>query len=248
MIKLERNFTPEFFTREDLAALTNLFKKYDTHVWHHPEVKSACLELSHGKCAFCEVKLEEASTYNEVEHFKDKKTYPDDVIRWENLLPSCRHCNGSKQRHDVVAYPIINPCLDVPSEHLFMRGYRIKGRTPLGEETVDTLNFNHCEHKFIPRCKAGEVIDHSIDDAIDKLEDYLENPHTKRRNKLMNMVEAVLGECQKTAPYAAVSATVLHSSLDYAELRKKMIDLQLWTPYMQDLHEESSVYVLPDKR
>lgn len=248
MIKLERNFTPEFFVREDLAALTNEFKVHDKSVWHHPEVKAACLKLSNGKCAFCEVKLEEASTYNEVEHFKDKKTYPDDVIKWENLLPSCRHCNGSKQRHDVVAHPIINPCLDIPSEHLFMRGYRIKGRTSLGEETVDTLNFNHREHKFIPRCKAGEVIDQGIDDTLEKLGDYLQNPLTRRKNKLMNMVEAVLGECQKTAPHAAVSATVLHSSEDYAKLKETLIALSLWTDYMHKLHEDSLVFVLSGNR
>ncbi|EOU6349313.1 TPA: hypothetical protein ACHKZ8_005011 [Escherichia coli] len=73
MIKLERNFIPDFFTRVDLLSLTQEFKDNGTSVWHHPEVKSACLKLSNGKCAFCEVKLEEASTYNEIEHFKDKK-------------------------------------------------------------------------------------------------------------------------------------------------------------------------------
>lgn len=248
MIKLERNFTPEFFNQENVTELTEKFKNDETAVWQHPEVKSACLKLSNNKCAFCEVKLEEASTYIEVEHFKDKKTYPDDVIQWDNLLPSCRNCNGSKQRHDVMEHPIINPCLHVPSDHLFLRGYRIKGKTPLGNETVETLNFNHRDHKFIPRCKAGEVIDQSIDDAVDKLEEYLQAPHHRRKNKLMNLVEALLNECQRTAPFAAVSATVLHSSEDYAMLRQNLIFHNLWTDYMQELHVNSSNYVLSDKR
>lgn len=248
MIKLERDFTPDFFTREDLDVLTEKFKNEDVAVWHHPEVRAACLKLSNGKCAFCEVKLEEASTYNEVEHFKDKKTFPDDVIKWENLLPSCRHCNGSKQRHNVVKDPIINPCIDSPPDHLYINGYRIKGKTELGAMTVNVLNYNHLEHKFIPRCKAGEVIDRSIDDIKEKLSLYFEKQDTRRRNRLQNAVEAVLGECQLTAPFAAVSATVLHGSEDYEYIKVSMQSMDVWTDYMQELHELSITLTLPKKR
>ena len=246
MIKLERNFIPEFFTQQDLARLTQNFKDNNTPVWHHPEVKAACLKLSYGKCAFCEVKLEDASTYNEVEHFKDKKTYPDEVISWENLLPACRHCNGSKLSRDVVNDPIINPCVDFPSVHLYMRGYRIKGKTAIGEQTVTTLNFNHRDHKFIPRCKAGGMINDRLEEALEKVEWYLEDTSTRRKNRLLNLVDAILSECQKTAPYAAVCATELHGSVDYARLVATMKSLDLWTIYMQELHDDSLTLVLPD--
>lgn len=248
MIKLERNFTPEFFTREDLDSLTNQFKNDGTPVWHHPEVKSACLKLSDGKCAFCEVKLEEASTYNEVEHFKDKKTFPDDVIQWENLLPSCRHCNGSKQRHNVVLNPIINPCNDLPSEHLYMRGYRIKGKTTLGEMTVGVLNFNQTDHKYIPRCKAGDLIDRSIENAIEKLEWFMDKQDIRRKNIFINYVEALLGECQKDSQFSAVSATTLHNSDDYKLLKGVMEVQGIWTDYMQILHDDSLGLILPEVR
>ncbi|PXW15736.1 hypothetical protein [Pantoea sp. JKS000250] len=248
MIKLERNFTPDFFLRENLSDLTDRFKKDGTPVWHHPEVKEACLIISNGKCAFCEVLLEEASTYNEVEHFKDKNSYPDDVIQWENLLPSCRHCNGSKQTHNVVLDPIINPCHHVPSVHLYMRGYRIRGRTTLGEMTISTLNFNQREHKYIPRCKAGDVIESSLEDALEKLEWYLHSPTTRRKNILMNMVEAILDECQKTAQFSAVSATILHDSDDYELLKTSMHRHNLWTDYMQELHVNSQDLRLPDHK
>lgn len=248
MIKLERDFTPEFFLREDLKSLTSEYKDSGKAVWHHPEVKSGCLKLGHGKCAFCEVKLEEASTYNEVEHFKDKKKYPDDVISWENLLPSCRHCNGSKQSHDVVNSPIINPCHEIPSDHLFIRGYRIRGKTDLGVQTVEVLNFNQREHKFIPRCKAGDVIESSLDDALYRLESYLKEPSVRRKNILKNKIEAILEECQITASFSAVSATVLHGSSDYIQIREAMIANDIWTDHMQKLHDNALLIRLPEIR
>ena len=36
----------------------------------------------------------------EVEHFEDKKNNPNKVIEWENFLPSCKRCNGSKFTQD----------------------------------------------------------------------------------------------------------------------------------------------------
>ena len=35
--------------------------------------------------------------------------YPDEVVDWDNLLPSCKRCNTTKGTHDVVTEPIINP-------------------------------------------------------------------------------------------------------------------------------------------
>ena len=79
--------------------------------------------MSNQKCAYCEGRLDLKSDYMEVEHFRDKKDYPNDVLIWENLLPSCKHCNGNKSSHDVVSEPIINPFVDVPREHIFLKSY-----------------------------------------------------------------------------------------------------------------------------
>lgn len=68
-----------------------------------------------------------------VEHFEDKFDYPDKVMVWENLLPSCKKCNSSKNTHDVIAAPIINPFIDEPKNELYFRLYHIKGKSPKGE-------------------------------------------------------------------------------------------------------------------
>lgn len=59
MIKLERNFTPLFFSPQNVSRLTEKFKSSGTHVWHHDDVKNSLMELSDKKCAYCEVKLGE---------------------------------------------------------------------------------------------------------------------------------------------------------------------------------------------
>lgn len=64
----------------------------------------------------------------------------------------------------------------------------------------------------------------------------------------MNLVEAILDECQKKSPFSAVSATMLHRSIEYAHLRESMQMQNLWTDYMQELHDESLKLTLPSIR
>jgi uncharacterized protein (TIGR02646 family) len=53
------------------------------------------LSMTHGKCAFCEGPLG-TQAYPQIEHYHPKSHYPDQVFRWENLLPICQICNTSK--------------------------------------------------------------------------------------------------------------------------------------------------------
>ena len=109
MIKLERSFPPIFLTSIEVKRLTEEYKTTKNSVWNIVELKKALLETSYGKCAYCECDLTVESKYMEVEHFRDKDSYPDDVVEWLNLLPSCKRCNGAKGTHDTVIEPIVNP-------------------------------------------------------------------------------------------------------------------------------------------
>jgi uncharacterized protein (TIGR02646 family) len=60
--------------------------------YKHPEVKSALVQLFHGKCAYCESKIT-AVTYGQIEHFYPKSLYPKQTFDWQNLLLSCDICN-----------------------------------------------------------------------------------------------------------------------------------------------------------
>lgn len=248
MIKLDRNFNPPFFSDENVLNLTNLYKTQSKHVWQHQDVKDACLELGNNKCAYCEVELNQKSTYLEVDHFKHKDGYPDEVIQWGNLLPSCRHCNGTKKDHDVVDEPIINPCDDLPSDHLYLRAYRIKGKSPLGEMTEKVLNLNDAEHYVIERCKVGTLISEKIEEAEDKFKNYNINPIPARKREVNKVVRALLNQCQKTALFSAVSATILHESEEYNTLRSSMIIAGIWSNQFEEQHQCSLALKLPTSK
>lgn len=248
MIKLERNFTPIFFSPTNVEKLTLNFKNTGAHVWQHQSVKEACLEIGNNKCAFCEVVLNQKSTYLEIEHFKDKDSYPDDVIQWENLLPACRHCNGTKSTHDVVREPIINPSINIPSEHLYFKAYRIKGRTSLGIMTEEVLNLNDSEHYVIERCKIGTLISEQIEEAEKKFSNYCSSSIPARKREVNKIVKALLNQCQKSALFSAVSATILHHGDEYINLRSNMMRTGIWSDQLEELHQSSLCLCLPNSR
>ena len=247
MIKLERYFTPAFLTPTFVKIKTDEFKAKESTVWDIAELKLALLELSYGKCAYCECDLKEESKYMEVEHFEDKKYNSDKVLEWENLLPSCKRCNGSKSTHDVKVKPIINPFKDKPSDHLVFRLFQIKGKTELGIETVDTINLNHTERAVLKRFEIGEGLEKLIDDAVERLKLYQGDNTTKRKNRLLNIVEGILKECQPNSMYSATCATILHSNENYKLLKTTLNTLSLWSLELNELDIESMKHILEIK-
>ncbi|MGR0329632.1 HNH endonuclease [Bacillus cereus] len=97
MIHLPRPNCPSKLTDEVKTKLTQDFITSGSSVWGKSYIKSALLEMSHNKCAYCECRLDEESKYMEVEHFLPKDDYPKLVVDWNNLLPSCKRCNGKKE-------------------------------------------------------------------------------------------------------------------------------------------------------
>src|SRR5690554_3867131 len=110
MIKLTRGAKPVELTLAIEKELTDEFKKTGASVWRKDYITNGLLAYSNNKCAYCECDITEESKYLEVEHFHHKDSYPDEVVQWENLLPSCKKCNATKSSHDTYVEPIINPC------------------------------------------------------------------------------------------------------------------------------------------
>lgn len=235
MIKLTRGETPEFLTMEKTVELTEKFKSSGTSVWNNSNIKIPLLRSSNGKCAYCECSLTTESNYMEVEHFEDKKHNPEKVVKWDNLLPSCKKCNGAKGSHNVNNEPIVNPYLDDPREHIALRLYRFRGKTSIGERTIDVTNLNHSERLVFSRFLIGEKISELINIAWERFDLYQIKKDSKTRNRLLGVIEGLLKECQKSAAYAASSATILLTDYKFIELVQAMKLSLVWNEDLETL-------------
>lgn len=244
MIKLSKGDAPLFLDQDKIDHLTEKFKSTGESVWQIEELKSALIGTSFGKCAFCECSLGNESKYMEVEHFRFKKKYPDEVVIWDNLLPSCRRCNGKKLDHDVVIKPIINPYEDIPAIHFTMQDYRLKHKTDVGLESIGVLDLNNSTRVVLSRFKIGEKLHEALIVAEDRLENFKINKTTRARNKFTNILEKLLLEAQPEAEYAATTATLLHKDKIYARIVTEAKINGLWSAELDKLHVRSLSLIL----
>lgn len=234
MIKLIRSFTPIKLTPAFVQSKTDQYKATKETVWNIDWLKDALKELNYGKCAYCECSLTKESNYMEVEHFEDKKHNPDKVMDWDNLLPSCKHCNGHKSTHDVIAEPIVNPFIDTPNNHLYFQHYRYKGRDAKGDMTISVLDLNDGERKLVDtRFKIGNALQETLEVLLERLDKYNKRPSISNQNKLTGAVHETLRQCQPESEYAALCATVLHSCDEYQKLKEGLQSGGLWTQQME---------------
>lgn len=235
MIKLARTFHPLCLCPDETKRLTAEYKTTKASVWNFDALKNALLNTSGGKCAYCECDLTKESKYMEVEHFLNKDGYPDYVVAWANLLPSCKRCNGSKGTHDVVSHPIVNPYECDPRDHFQFRLYRLRSKTSVGAETIDVLDLNNSGRAVFVRFEIGENVHTALQRAGEIFEAYRLNPITRIKNRLLGTLKGILNECQPSAEYAAAAASVVHSDTVYTELTIELQKLGFWDEELQKL-------------
>ena len=245
MIKIQRLPAPEELTPEVVEAKTTQFKADNTKaVWKEPYIESRLKDMSHEKCCYCEVKLDEESKYMEVEHFHDKHDYPDEVVDWNNLLPSCKNCNGHKGTHNTVANPIVNPSVDDPRDYLGFREYAYKEKNPIGKETYEALNLNDTMKLCVPRYVVCEEMRKKVLGFIDRANNITPATLTRVKNKLRNDVVELLEACQCDQEYTAIKATMMVNNPDYITLVNEMKACGLWTQALVDLDLKMREYVM----
>ena len=244
MIKLNRNFAPIKLTPTFVNNATIEFQINGTNVWNIDWLKESLLDLSKRKCAYCECKLQVGPIYVEVEHFEDKANNSNKVLEWDNLLPSCKRCNGAKGTHDVISTPIVNPFVDNPQDEFFIRRYRIKGKTQKGKETEGVINLNDQTKAVIERFEIGEKLEDLIDTCKNKLDLFVAYSITRRKNEFLNSFNRMLLECQPNSDYSATCATILHSNEVYQEIKELTEVLGLWTDEFEVMHNASLDVIL----
>jgi uncharacterized protein (TIGR02646 family) len=237
MIKLTRANKPFELTSSEQKTLTDEFKRSGASVWRKEYITNALLSYSNNKCAYCECDITEESKYLEVEHFHHKDDYPDEVVEWNNLLPSCKKCNGTKGTHDTYKEPIINPCDDNPQDYLNLKNYRIKGKDDLGKLTVSVLDLNNQDRHCKKRFEIGNAAHEKLEDFLLLIEEYESGASisTRRKNRIINGVKALLRLAQSEKTYSATTSSIILSSTDYGEIKSKMISLSFWDKELTDL-------------
>ncbi|HDZ69292.1 MAG TPA: hypothetical protein ENH43_02610 [Phycisphaerales bacterium] len=126
MIKIKRATCPPDLNKPDIDFVKGDYTK--------ESVKSALFEMQHNKCCYCERRIRGTDCLPpEVDHYVPRSTFKDlngDIQwhlanKWDNLLYSCRLCNGTKlgkptHNESTGELEIINPSdTDIdPEDHI----------------------------------------------------------------------------------------------------------------------------------
>jgi len=154
MIKINRTVCPECLQKPAYKFVEQDCKR--------KEIIEALSKMQHGKCCYCERKLEVGRTEREVEHYVPRSAFKDRygniqwhlANKWENLLYACRSCNSKKGsqlpfNNTTNECEIIDPScgnidpedhIDFVVEGLFIT-FKGKNESPLGRSTIDKLKF-----------------------------------------------------------------------------------------------------------
>lgn len=244
MIKLKIISCPVELTEARQKELTEEYKKSGKSVWKKKYITDALLEMSNEKCSYCECKVNVGGSYMEVEHFHPKDQYKDEVVAWENLLPSCKRCNISKGTHDTKAEPIIHPVRDNPKDHLYMKNYRLYSykQSEVGQKAIEVLSLNDRNKKklLFKRCEIGTKILEDMEHLFQDVPEYDKAAEKKipKKNRLVNTFKYVLQQGTPESEYSAAAATIIVHDSEYPEIKKLFQKNDLWDKDFKELEKQ----------
>lgn len=246
MIKIKRISAPEQLTDVVKKQLTEEFKNDKKKpVWNKTYIRKRLLEMSSSKCCYCEELVDSGCNEMHVDHYHDKDTYPDEVVKWTNMLPSCSHCNKKKSTHDTYMEPIIDPTEVDPKKIFYIKNYRYwsidSDLNSLGKTSIDVLGLNDFDEKVKIRFTIGDGLckefNKLYEDAAELGDAILTN--TRKRNRILNGCLNNLKLCTRKSRFGASMATVLQEDEDYHTLRNLLVGYGLWDDELERLHQES---------
>ena len=252
MIKLSQNPKPIELTEELQAQLTDEFKKdKKRNVWNKSFIRKGLLAESNNKCAYCECLVGEGHKEMHVDHFHYKDKYENEVVKWENLLPSCPHCNKNKSTHDTYSHPIINPFIQNPQDYFYINNYRYYSKNnnvdSIARETIEVLGLNDTEEIVKLRFSHGEAICDEIQNIYElaiENKDIL-NTDVRKKNRVLRGCKNILKHGTKTSEFGAFMATIIQTDDDFLKLKDLLVDLNLWDDELAELDKETKSIILP---
>ncbi|PSU88919.1 TIGR02646 family protein [Photobacterium kishitanii] len=246
MIKLEREAEPQIMIsnkaqwQKDLQDAIAVYGKYKdipkiekkklTSFYRNDAVREGLIKSSEGKCAFCECIPSEGGNI-EIEHFKPKSEYPELTFEWDNFLPSCRKCNGSKGTHDTVLEPIINPYDTDPNNVFHFVDIEIKASNTdmkqIAEKTIEVCGLNTLR-LWKPRAEillSLRIFTKAIEEAIEELTDAdTQRKKEIRINKLREAIDTIEMLTNSSEKYSSFCSDFLRRSEVYLNAKSLVKD------------------------
>jgi len=198
MIKVERGKAPDFLKTEIVdLAIEKLDEFYtssnrEQKRYHFPfnkeidnELKNHLHKVFHGKCGYCETKIESPSA-GTVDRFRphngvrDKNDYHQDLywwltFEWDNLIYCCKACNQYKANYFPIKgqrafndkddlsqeqKSLLNPCVDDLEKHFsYDRMGYIHSETYEGNQTIELLRLDRTSLIESRQAARKEIVD-----------------------------------------------------------------------------------------
>lgn len=243
MIQLIR--PPPKKLEDEETKLTQEYKKNNKKaVWNKDYIKKPLLEMSHNKCCYCECEIGQGEKEMHIEHYKPKSLYPNLVVDWYNLLPSCPHCNKQKSFHDTGKELIVNPVEDDPKKYFYLKNYRYycKDTNPnsIARTTLGVLSLNDSTENVAKRFKIGEMLLKKIEEIADLAIENKEVLLSKIsiRNRVRNGCRDIMRQGIPEAVYSAFMSTLICNDNNFKELCSILKEKNLWDEELEEYYKQ----------
>lgn len=247
MIPLKFLPKPATLTDELIAELTQKFQSNPKEsVWNREDIKTSLLAMSFGKCCYCECKVTRQGVYVEVEHYVPKKIEPSSVLVWENLLPSCKTCNGAKSTYNTFVNPIVHPVHDIPKVHLQMKEnvILVRNGSLKGKNTLASC----LKPKNIKLLNDREEVCNRTEEAISTLDSLIKsykiNPDEHLERLIPHKLRILLKEGQPQSEFSATVASYVCNSQLFLNVKSEVQKEGLWTnehTQLENILQENSL-------
>jgi len=255
MIQLIRPDKPEKLAEQEVVLTKEYKEDNNKPVWKKAFIQKPLLEMTNHKCSYCERAIGKKSGQDvHIDHFKCKNKYPDLVVDWDNLLPSCARCNRNKGTHDTVEEPIINPTVSNPKDYLYISNYRYYSKDSsvdsIGRRTLDVFLLNDSDDCCLVRFQLGNELAEKLENfyhiTVDKGESL--KTDTANRNKVISGCKKLLKKCLPSEEYSAFMATSLHTDNNFLALKDLLTKENLWDDELTQFFNDSKVSLYDTKR
>ena len=218
------------------------------------EEKLTIRDMSNAKCCYCECKVGAGEREMHVDHFKPKSIYPDLVVKWENLLPSCPHCNKEKSSHDTGAEPIVNPSEDDPREFFYLKDYRYycfdNADSSIARRTLGVLSLNDSTENVYKRYLIGNELHSKIDEIAELAieNEKILKTKTTMRNRIRNGCKNILKQGFPEAVYSAFMATLIFNDENFKTCMEILKRQDIWDDELEESFQKMNNNVFKIRR